>query len=183
MSASSLLDTVLARTKRSEELDAERDDEFQTWVRRLNAESMMLLKQIDQFDYTDSADREAFYALVDKSASRFESLRNRDEIGEVPVSVTVELDQLLDRFEDASQKRVVRLSAGDSKQEQKKDRETQQRERDGSDPVGGTDQPAPRGLRRSPGRQITPLVGRMLAYGSKTQIVDRILISVCQGFS
>jgi len=89
MNVSSLLDTVLAREQRVRELDAERDDEFQTWVKRLNAESMTLLKQISEFDLTDSDDREAFYDLVEKSEARFTDLRNRDEIAEVPTNVTI----------------------------------------------------------------------------------------------
>jgi len=120
MNVSSLLDTVLAREQRVRELDAERDDEFQTWVKRLNAESMTLLKQISEFDLTDSDDREAFYDLVEKSEARFTDLRNRDEIAEVPTNVTIEIDRLLDRFDEATKRRVIRVSARDPRKERER---------------------------------------------------------------
>jgi len=109
------------------ELDAERDADFQTWVKRLNAESVTLLKQISEFDFTESHDREMFYDLVEESEMRFNNLRNRNEIAEVPASVTIEIDRLLDRFDEVTQKRVIRVSAGDSQKEREKQRKQQQR--------------------------------------------------------
>jgi len=93
---------------------------FQTWVKRLNAESMTLLKQISEFDLTDSDDREAFYDLVEKSEARFTDLRNRDEIAEVPTNVTIEIDRLLDRFDEATKRRVIRVSARDPRKERER---------------------------------------------------------------
>lgn len=96
-------------------------------VKRLNAESVTLLKQISEFDFTESHDREMFYDLVEESEMRFNNLRNRNEIAEVPASVTIEIDRLLDRFDEVTQKRVIRVSAGDSQKEREKQRKQQQR--------------------------------------------------------
>ena len=94
MSVSSLLETVLAREQRSEELEAERDDKFQTWVKRLNTESKVFLTRINELDLSEREDRQAFYGLVAKMKPRFDQLRERDEIGEVPTAVVIELDEL-----------------------------------------------------------------------------------------
>jgi len=60
-----------------------------------------LLKQISEFDFTESHDREMFYDLVEESEMRFNNLRNR-MIAEVPASVTIEIDRLLDRFDEVT---------------------------------------------------------------------------------
>jgi len=89
---------------------------------------MTLLKQISEFDLTDSDDREAFYDLVEKSEARFTDLRNRDEIAEVPTNVTIEIDRLLDRFDEATKRRVIRVSARDPRKERERKKEKQHRE-------------------------------------------------------
>ncbi|WP_066418912.1 hypothetical protein [Halorubrum aethiopicum] len=101
MAFSSLLDTVLAEEARNKELDAERDDGFQTWVKRLNQESRVLIKRADRLDFTDSSDRQRFNELIETMEDRFRTLREQDTIGEVPIAVVMELETLLDEFAEA----------------------------------------------------------------------------------
>jgi hypothetical protein len=110
MSVSSLLDTVLASQQRVQETEVERDDAFLTWVRRLNTESKVLLKRTQEFDFSESEDREAFYELVEKMYGRFRELREQDEIGEVPIDVILKFDDLLEELEGTSRPAVVAVS-------------------------------------------------------------------------
>jgi len=168
MSVSSLLDTVLAREQREMELDAERDADFQTWVKRLNAESVTLLKQISEFDFTESHDREMFYDLVEESEMRFNNLRNRNEIAEVPASVTIEIDRLLDRFDEVTQKRVIRVSAGDSqKRAGETTKATAARYREKSLREAG--RTAPKRLRCAPERRVAHLFTRYYRIVTNTR--------------
>ena len=110
MSVSGLLDTVLASQQRIQEVEVERDDDFLTWVKRLNTESKVLLKRIDELDFSESTDRDDFYELIEKMHDRFTDLREQDEIGEAPVDVLLKFDDLIDELEGTSQPALVAVA-------------------------------------------------------------------------
>lgn len=138
MALSSLLDTVLAEETRNRELSAERNDALQTWVKRLNQESRVLIKRADGLDFDDGGDRQRFNELIETMEDRFRALREQDAIGEVPIGVVMELEALLDEFDDAptSGAAVSRGTLGTPSlmkqarnDQRKRDREKQQAER------------------------------------------------------
>ncbi|WP_256403871.1 hypothetical protein [Halorubrum salinum] len=127
MSGSGLLDTVLASQQRVQEAEVERDDAFLTWVRRLNTESEVLLKRIKALDFSEGEDRDAFYELIGKMRERFKELRERDEIGEVPIDVVMKFDDLLEELEGTSQPAVVAVTTLGSKTPAQRERDKRRR--------------------------------------------------------
>lgn len=129
---SSLLNTVLAEETRNKELDAERDSEFQTWVKRLNQESKVLIKRADELDFSEDSDRQKFNDLLETMETRFRALREQDAIGEVPISVVMELDALLDAFDEAPSPGAATgtITLGTPSLAKKKRKEQHRRERE-----------------------------------------------------
>lgn len=127
MSGSGLLDTVLASQQRVQEAEVERDDAFLTWVRRLNTESEVLLKRTKTLDFSEGEDRDAFYELIGKMRERFKELRERDEIGEVPIDVVMKFDDLLEELEGTSQPAVVAVTSLGSKTPAQRERDKRRR--------------------------------------------------------
>ena len=128
----SLLNTVLAGTKREQEIAVENRSNYDQWLDELYSEIEVFVKRVNALNLEETEDRDQFYEFIDKFSSRMEQLRARSETSHSPAEVLIDLEELIELLQNISAPVAlyslnVNESAWEKKQRQQREKE---RERD-----------------------------------------------------
>ena len=124
---SSLVDTVLAGTKRQQEIEVENQSEYDQWRSELYSEIEVFVKRVNSLDLEESEDRSKMYDFMEKFSNRVQDLRERSEASSAPTEALIELDSLVEELEDTSAPIAV-ATATLSRNPAKKARQRKRRE-------------------------------------------------------
>lgn len=102
MAWSSLVDTVLAGTKRQQEIEVENQSEYDQWRSELYSEIEVFVKRVNSLDLEESEDRSQMYEFIEKFSNRVQDLRERSEASSAPTEALIELDSLIEELNDTS---------------------------------------------------------------------------------
>lgn len=95
-----LANNILTENRRRQELEVEKQSEYQQWRNELGSEIHVFVKRTNRLDVDDSDDRYQFYELTDKFAPRFQELRNRSEASNAPPEALIEIEELVELLDD-----------------------------------------------------------------------------------
>lgn len=128
----SLLNTVLAGTKREQEIAVENRSGYDQWLDELYSEIEVFVKRVNGLNLEEAEDRDQFYEFIDKFSSRMEQLRARSETSHSPAEVLIGLEELIELLQNTSAPVAVyslnvNESAWEKKQRQQREKK---RERD-----------------------------------------------------
>jgi hypothetical protein len=128
-----LAERILAGSTRKQEIDVEKQSEYEQWRSELDSKIKVFVKRVDGLDLEESEDRAQLYDLIDTLSSRVQTLTERSETSSAPTEVLIELDKLVELLEDTSapiRVGTVSLRNDPFKQaRQKKQREEREQER------------------------------------------------------
>lgn len=102
MAWSSLVDTVLAGTKRQQEIEVENQSEYDQWRSELYSEIEVFVKRVNSLDLEESEDRSQMYEFIEKFSDRVQNLRERSEASSAPTEALIKLDSLIEELKDTS---------------------------------------------------------------------------------
>lgn len=89
-----LVDNILTENRRRQELEVEKQSEYQRWMNELHTEIRVFVKRVNDLDLSNPEERTRFYQFRKNFAESIEELRNRSETAKAPVEALIEMEEL-----------------------------------------------------------------------------------------
>lgn len=105
-----LADRILAGGKREEELNVEKQSEYDQWVSELHSEVEVFVKRVNGLDLSNSESRSQFYDFTERFSDRLVDLRERSESSGAPAEALIRMDELIEEINETSSQIAVAVA-------------------------------------------------------------------------